>query len=298
MKKALIIFNPVAGANKIRNIPKIIQDSLNQNDYSYEWFETMPVASQPLDQFINQKFDKIIVSGGDGTVREVVTFMVQNNIKTPLGIIAQGTANLVATSLNIPVFSIKKAIDFALHKNGIPLDVMVINEKHIGLIAAGQGYDSVFIQGATRSLKRKYGFIAYIISFLKTFFLYPSKNYKIVIDGKRYYATGKLAAVFNLLSLGNTKIGNHISPQDGLLNIAVFNPKSLYDILKISISFLLRIKRIKKPKMQIFEGKNVSINMKKGKWIQIDGETFKGKNLQIKVKPQAINIIYEKQFNN
>ncbi|NQU83777.1 MAG: YegS/Rv2252/BmrU family lipid kinase [Parcubacteria group bacterium] len=295
MQKILIIYNPVAGAKKFVNARQIIQKILNDKDYLYEWFETVPEKEQPLDQFANKDFDRIIVVGGDGTIRDVVGFMIKNKIKTPLGIIAQGSANLLALSLNIPYLSIQKALNFALKEKSQPLDVMLVNQKHIGVIAAGLGYDSTIIKGATRRLKRRYGLFAYIISFLRTFFSFRSEPCNLVIDGQRHYALGKLVGVINVLSWGQIKTGTHISPQDGILNIAVFNPRSIFSLIKISLNFLFK-KKANMPKLKTFTGKKISAKFKKKKWIQIDGEIFRGRNLQVEVVPNAVNVIYNRKF--
>lgn len=292
----LVIYNPVAGAKTLRWNASVIQNFFKQKNVTVTWFETEPKPHHSLDQFQNALFDRIIVIGGDGTVRDVAHFLIKNNIKIPLAIVAQGTGNILATSLNIPIFPIQRALAYAITKNPQPLDVMHINEKYYGLIAAGQGYDSLFIKGATRILKRQFGIFAYIFSFLKTFFRYTTHKYTIVIDGKRHHAVGKLAIVFNILSISGIPIDHAISPQDGIVNLVIVHFRSLWDFIKISASFLCRIPLKKIPKIQTFTGKTISINQKKGKEIQIDGEVFKAQNLQIKVLPKALMIIYDKKF--
>ena len=297
MKKILVIYNPVSGQKINFYVPKIIKQVLEKNKFQYTWFETIPAKKQPLKQFIKKHFDCIIVIGGDGTVKEVASFMIENKIKTPLAIIPQGTGNILAHSLGIPIVNVYQSIIFALKKDPQPIDVMHINKKSYALIAAGQGYDSLFIKGATRRLKNHFGFFAYVFSFLKTFFNYKAHKYTIVIDNKRHHLIGKLVIVFNVLSLIGLPLGRHISPNDGKLDLIIFNPRSIFDVIKIAFLYPFRGYKSSTPKMQYFSGRNISINQKEGVHIQLDGEVVKSKNLQIKIKPKALNIIYNKKFD-
>lgn len=294
----LVIYNPVAGPKTLRWNASVIQKYLHQKKIHYTWCETQPTPQQPFVEFQNTHFDRIIAIGGDGTIREVAHFLIKNKIKTPLAIVAQGTGNILATSLGIPIFPIQRALRYAIMQKPQPLDVMHINKKYYGLIAAGQGYDALFIKGATRKLKRQFGLFAYLFSFLKTFFTSMTHKYTMVIDGKKQHVVGKLAIVFNILSLNGMHIDRVISPQDGMLNIVIVHSRSLWDFLKMMGGFIRRHPLQKIPKIQSFMGKNIEIHQKKGEEIQIDGEVFTEKNLTIKTIPKAINIIYDKKFSS
>jgi diacylglycerol kinase (ATP) len=298
MKKVLIINNPVSGPkNKIYN-PTYIRAWLLKRNITYIWFDTIPAAVQPFAEYINADIDRIIVIGGDGTVRAVADYLIRNKIKVPMAIVAKGTGNIIALSLGIPTLSVTKALAFALKMPAQPLDAMLVNDKYYGLIGAGQGYDSLFIKGATRTMKRQYGFLAYIYSFVSTFFAYRNRNYKIVIDGVRHYLSAKLVVVFNILSIRGLPNDSNISPRDGVLNIMVTSPRSMWDFMRIGGAFFLRMPKKKIPKFKIYNGKNISINQKGGRHIQLDGEVFNAKNLHVKVIPNALNMIYKKSFKD
>lgn len=282
--KILVIYNPVAGSKKLINTKKAIQDTLKKSKYDYKWFETVKAEKQPFEQFLNKKFDRIIVSGGDGTVAEVASFLVKNKIKTPLIILPQGSANILALSLRLPMGT-KAALNKGLKGKGKPLDIMKINNKKYGLIAAGCGYDTLVMKDTPRKLKRKIGALAYLWTILKTIFYYRSRPYKISIDGKRHTIIAKAIMAFNIFPIRHLKIaepfvGHQILPDDGLLNIYALNPRPIRDFLKFSKA------------MKVFTGKKISIKSKKNKKFQIDGNVFKGKSLNLEVMPKAIRIVY------
>lgn len=284
MKKALVIYNPVAGKKKILNTKRIIENTLKKAGYKYDFFETLPIEKQPLEQFAKNKYDRIVVSGGDGTVAEVTSFLIERKIKTPLVIIPQGSANILAVSLQLPLTP-GMALNRGLKSEGKALDAMKINNKRYGMIATGLGYDTLVMAKTPRYLKRKIGFFAYLWTVIKTILVYHARPYKLTIDGKREMVVAKTILAFNILPLGNLKIskpflGTQILPNDGLLNIFSLNPKSVRSLFGF------------KKMVQIFQGKKISIKTKKARRYQIDGNVFKGKTVTIEVLPKAIYIAY------
>ena len=226
----------------------------------------------------------MIVSGGDGTVAEVTSFMIANNMRTPLVIIPQGSANILAISLGLPLTP-GLALNRGLNKEGRPLDAMKINNRYYGMIATGMGYDTLVMQKTPRTLKRRIGFFAYVWTVLKTILIYRAHPYKLTIDGKRTSVMAKTILAFNILPLGHLKIsrpflGTPILPTDGLLNVFSLNPRPMRTLFGF------------KKLIQVFQGKKIIIKSKKTRRYQIDGNVFKGKTVSIEVLPKAIYIAY------
>lgn len=284
MKKALVIYNPMSGAKKLLNSREIIQDGLKKAGYEIDFHETIKAKKQDFSAFKDKKYDRIVVAGGDGTVNEVIGFLITNKIKSPLVIIPQGSANILAHALGLPLLA-KRALEKGLKSEGKKLDAMLINKKHHGMIAAGIGYDAVLMSETSRKMKRKIGFLAYLWTFFSTVFDYRSRAYKVAVDGKRQSVLAKSIVCFNVLPFGETAWshlprGSKISGHDGTLNVLVMNPGRL------------RKWFYKTPRFQLLEGKQFSIQSKKVKRFQIDGEAFKGNSITIDVLEKAINIAY------
>lgn len=263
MKKALVIYNPISGARKWRDVPALIQETLREHDYEWLWQDTQP--NQDLRPFFQGDFDRVVVAGGDGTIAEVVTVMIEQEMKIPLVALPQGSGNLLALALGIPILQIRKALELGLQEEGKLLDVMRVNKRRYGVIAVGRGYDAFLMQETPRALKRKLGFLAYFWVFLKTFFFYRSKPYKLTLDRRRVQVLAKFIMVFNLLPY--TKV----DPQDGLLNTLVLTSRG---------------------RVLHFTSKNVVIKAKKEFKFQVDGEVCRGKVVNIEVRPRALSIVY------
>ena len=104
MKKIKLIYNSGAGQSKFRYFLDTIIEKFMQNGIEVSVFRAGKKTN--LYEFLKD-VDKencygIIVAGGDGTINRVVNVMMQNNIKTPLGIIPAGTSNDFAKHINMP----------------------------------------------------------------------------------------------------------------------------------------------------------------------------------------------------
>lgn len=267
MQKVLVIYNPVSGAKKWRDVPTEIQSTLREEGYDWIWFETKPRTHQDFSHLVAEDFDRVIVVGGDGTISELVDFLLKENRSVPIHILPQGSANVLGWSLGIPlILGIKRAVKRGLSKKPETLDAFFVNRKVHGLIAVGRGYDAFLMQETTRPLKRRWGFLAYFLMTLKTLFFYRSHPYKITVDHKRFYVSAKLVMVVNLLPVPHFLV----KPNDGLLNVFVVTSRH---------------------RLKMWTGKNIVIKAKGDISFQIDGEVHRGKTLQVEVKPKAVQMI-------
>ncbi|MBT5517264.1 hypothetical protein HOK22_05175 [Candidatus Peregrinibacteria bacterium] len=279
MKKVLVVFNPVSGKKVARDLPALIKRELKSLGYEWTWFNTVKADRQPLEQFLDEKFHRVVVVGGDGTVAEVASFINRNSLKTPLLIIPQGSGNLLARALFLPLLSVKKALRFGLKTKAIEFDTLFVNGKYYGLLGAGIGYDTFVMKETSRSARRRFGIFAYIFVAIKNLLIYRAKPYRVTVDGERHYVLAKSIVVFNMLPLLDWKVTNlladRVLPNDGKLNVYVLDSK-------------MRLKS--------YCGKEVVIKSKKARRFEIDGDVFKGTTMSVKVLPKAIKIVSAKTF--
>lgn len=272
MKKALVIFNPVSGYKKWGDVPALIKETLVKKNYEWTWYETKPKQDlvNVLQQVKNEgAIDRVIVSGGDGTVAETVRAMLETKTSAPLVIIPQGSANILAMTLGIPLLQPGRALKLGLEGTVRTLDVMHVNRKYYGVIAVGRGYDAFLMKETPRGLKRKMGLFAYAWIFLKTALFYRSQPYKLSIDGKRMEVVAKSIMVFNLFPFPFVPI----KPHDGVLNILILTFKG---------------------KLLHLTGKTISIKAHKELSFQLDGEVLKSKAVSIETLPSKLKVMCKK----
>ncbi|MGN6531159.1 MAG: diacylglycerol/lipid kinase family protein [Ginsengibacter sp.] len=160
----LFILNPISGGKNKTNWKSIIKD----------YFKTL---SQKIDFFILTGTDdaasireriektapqKIVAVGGDGTVSLVAKQLLNSSI--PMGILRAGSANGMATELNIPEDP-KLQMEIILNGKMRKCDVIKINDKDICLHLSDFGLNARIVKYFDKSSFR--GMWAYGRVFIK-----------------------------------------------------------------------------------------------------------------------------------
>ena len=182
-KKMLFIVNPLSGKGKVRERLLGILDIFIKNGYEVTVHVTqkrgdaMNVARERDDSY-----DRIVCSGGDGTLDEVVTGVVQSDRRIEIGYIPAGSTNDFANSLRLPK-SMKRSAEVAVKGNVFPCDIGVFN-KSVFVYVAAFGMFTEVSYATDQSLKNALGHMAYVLKGVQS--LASVKAYKNVElnDGK------------------------------------------------------------------------------------------------------------------
>ena len=103
MKKLLFVYNPRSGKGLIRNSLSSIVETFSAGGYDVTIYPTK-CERDACDTVQSRaaEFDMIVCSGGDGTLDEVVTGLMNSGEKKPVGYIPAGSTNDFANSIGIP----------------------------------------------------------------------------------------------------------------------------------------------------------------------------------------------------
>ncbi|WP_345185470.1 diacylglycerol/lipid kinase family protein [Microbacterium panaciterrae] len=109
----------------------------------------------------------VFAAGGDGTVREVADVLA--GTETALAIVPQGTGNLLARNLGVPLGGVADAVTHALRAAPRRIDVGTIDVTdgdasgpHTFVVMAGLGLDARMLVETDDDLKAKAGWLAYV----------------------------------------------------------------------------------------------------------------------------------------
>jgi len=223
----LFIVNPISHGLKGRNIKKILLSNLEEaNDDIQIAFTNHPHhATEIAQDAVTQGIKIVVAVGGDGTVNEVGKALIKSN--TTLGIVPLGSGNGLARHLGIPM-DLNQAIQTLNYKRTALIDTATINDK-IFLGIAGIGFDAQIAKEFANFGRR--GFSSYLLTAIREFPKYHSKNYHLTVDGQKIEKKAFIISFANSSQYGNDFI---IAPQakiqDGLLDLIIVKEIPLYAI--------------------------------------------------------------------
>jgi YegS/Rv2252/BmrU family lipid kinase len=288
----LVVLNPVAGTHDPAQVRQVIEDHLSADGQALEWYETTGDEYLPdvAREAAERGFRMVIAVGGDGTVSEVASGLVHSN--TALGIIPVGTANVLAHELHIP-FALEAACRLLTgEQHTTRIDAMQVNDRFF-FLHIGMGLDALVMRDTQREHKRRFGIFAYIWTGLTLLFGYQPRRFVIVADGKRHRRRASQVVIANGSTFGisQLRLGSHIHPDDGFIDICVLYAQRLPDYLTIAWHFLTR-RHGRERKIRYYRAhQSVIINTHSTLPIQADGEILEQFPLHVRVVPRAVSVI-------
>lgn len=235
-KKLLFIFNSHSGKGKIKNNLVEIIDIFVKAGYETTVYTTQS-QGDAVDKAYEEaaNYDRIVCSGGDGTLDEVVTGVMKSGIKVPVGYIPAGSTNDFGNSLGIDKDMIHAA-DIAANGYRFPCDIGKFNDDYFVYVAAFGIFTEVSY-ATDQGLKNMLGHTAYILEGAKQLWDIPSYRMQVEYDGNVLYDEFIYGMITNSMSVGGFKgiIPGNISLNDGKFEVTLIrmpkNPIELNDIL-------------------------------------------------------------------
>ena len=235
-QKLLFIFNPHSGKGQIKNNLVDIVDIMVKAGYDVTIYTTQARADatrKVMEEAAN--FDRIVCSGGDGTLDEVVTGLIKSDMNTPIGYIPAGSTNDFANSLGIPKEMVKAA-EVAVGKNPFPCDIGDFNSDTFVYVAAFGLFTEVSYK-TSQQLKNIFGHVAYIMEGAKHLHDILSYNMQVEYEEHVFQDEFIYGMVTNSVSVGGFKgmTGTDVNLDDGVFEVTLIkkphNPIELNEIL-------------------------------------------------------------------
>lgn len=289
MKRILFIINPNSVKKNRARITLAIESGINHSLYDVEVAYTQSAghAISLSKDAVADKVDVIVAVGGDGTVNEVASQMI--NSSSTLGIIPMGSGNGLARHLGISL-NIEKAFELINKQDTSVIDTGSVNGKEF-ISIAGIGFDAFVAEKF--SLGNRRGFLGYFQIVANEYLFYKPHTYKITFeDGKEITEKALFIAFANSNQFGyNTTIAPNAKIQDGLLDVCIVKKPHIYGIPMIANLLLLRMIDAS-PLVTIVKAKSLTIIRDNNDVVNIDGEPlYLAKDLEIKINPLSLKII-------
>ncbi len=221
MKKILFLYNPMAGRGEIRHSLAKIIELFSTARYDVVVYPTKSAGDAVLTVRARaEEFDLIVCSGGDGTLGEVVTGLMESGVNCPIGYIPSGSTNDFATTLGIPRQK-EQAAELILSGRPFPCDIGRFNKEDYFVYVAAFGVMTDVSYQTGQEMKNLFGHAAYLIEGVKR--LGNLQSYELEVESEEY--SGKENFIFGMVtnsdSVGGFKglPGTNVELNDGLFEV-------------------------------------------------------------------------------
>ena len=247
------------------------------------------------------QFDRVVVSGGDGSVSNVLNHM--RNTGVPILVFPSGTANLFFNNIgNAPEAAALAAACHAGKTAKVDMgeiswtDEEGTERSHAFIIIAGTGFDAAIMEKA-ESTKGDMGEIAYMLSALAT----PSPqvaHFTIECDGEVHELDGIGCMVGNTAVIQNEiNLFPDCRMNDGMIDIVVIEPAKTVELLPTLIAGVLDKtgKAIGRPQFTMFQAREAHVTCSPSMGMQFDGELIHSNagSFSARVIPQCLDLIID-----
>jgi YegS/Rv2252/BmrU family lipid kinase len=246
---------------------------------------TAPGHAATLTADHASNYDAVFTLGGDGTVMEVLGALAHRG--PPVGVLAGGTGNVVARTLGIPLNPLR-AVPLLLDGDRATLDLGRLGDGRRFAIGVGVGLDATMIAEAPARLKKRFGFMAYVIGGYKAVIRNKKFRLRLTVDGAVYERTASAVLVANFGAVLNDLVsfGEGIVHDDGLLDACVFSPDNLRDSLRL-LWRMVRKDFSADPCLFYKSGREFRIETSPAMPAQADGELLPPSPISVYVDPLA-----------
>lgn len=300
MKKCVVIYNPNSGKNVKKNFLAAYLDILME--YGYDPEVIISKYRGHITKIVSElrPVDLVISLGGDGTFNEAMNGNFLRKKKLLLAHIPLGTTNDIGAMFGYgkdPINNLHLLLEGEIRE----MDICCVNDKPF-IYVAGFGKFMNVPYETSRELKKKIGYLAYLVEGFKEF-RNTTKLYELSyeIDGEVYHGLYSFMIVSNANRIaGINNFYNDVKLDDGKFEVLFCNLTRKKDILK-TLYYLKMNDITKVPGFYFHKTDNLKITFKKhvSSWC-IDGEKLEDdiKEYNITVKPNIRIMMPRKNTDN
>ena len=201
MKKLLLIVNPKSGRAKMRSELLGVTEILSEHyDVTVYTTKSRLDATARVKRMEDGEFDLVVVCGGDGTLNEVITGLMQGEKKVTLAYIPCGTLNEWSSSLGI-ARNIQEAAHDIIDSEKTVLDIGKFGDKYFSYTASfGAFTDASY--SAPQDVKNVLGQAAYFFEGIKSLANIKPIHLKLKTDEREVEGDFLFGAISNSMSVG------------------------------------------------------------------------------------------------
>lgn len=277
-KNLLLIVNPKSGRAKMKNELLSVVEIFSNDGYLVSVYPTKSQgdATKKIATLKQDEFDIIVVCGGDGTLNEVITGLMNSDIKCGLGYIPSGTLNEWSSGLSISR-NVKQAAKDILTGKIISLDIGRFDDRYFSYTASFGAFTEASYS-APQEVKNVLGQAAYFFEGIKSLANIKPIHLKFIIDGKELEDDYLFGAVSNSMSVGGiVKFSDAtVKLNDGKFEVLLIKKPANLTVLQSIIDGILR-RDLNRDGIEFLHAEKVTVLSASPVSWTLDGEFAEGK---------------------
>jgi diacylglycerol kinase (ATP) len=309
MRRFALIYNPASGQYSARR-KEAIQKAMDV-------FRAGGVEAEPMvcegpgggtihgREAVRRGFDAAIACGGDGTVHEILQAVTGTEVA--LGVIPLGTANALAANLRLigaPEQAAQKLV--RAEPVRIPVGRIYFQDRtgqpdsRYFLVAAGIGADALLMSRMDSGLKRRFGYIVYLLEGFRIWATDPFPLFEaaFTVNGtgaRRVEAVSQLLAV-RVRSFGGVlrELAPGATLHSGDLHLLAFKTRDRFRYMRFLLAVLAGRHRFTK-EIEHVDAHRVECRAQEGSrasvFVEADGEVLGSLPVRIEAVPQALTLL-------
>lgn len=232
MKKMLFIMNPVSGQKRAnRHLADIL---LTFNKAGYDVTTCMTTGPKSAVQIARDRgpaADLVVCCGGDGTLNETITGLMEAQADIPIGYIPSGSTNDFAASLGLPTQPLQAAQEI-VEGSPVRYDIGRFGQRYFSYVASFGAFTRTSYT-TPQTIKNALGHTAYVLSGISEISQIRNEHIRMEIDGAVVEDDYLFGAICNSTSVGGivSLSPKMVDMSDGLFEILMIRaPRSLMEI--------------------------------------------------------------------
>ncbi|MYR94470.1 MULTISPECIES: diacylglycerol kinase family protein [unclassified Streptomyces] len=301
-ESAVVIVNPTVTDTATRDRLRLVLAQRGHTDVTFvETTEQDTGGGQAADA-VRGGAGLVVACGGDGTIRAVADALAGTGVA--LAVVPCGTGNLLARSLGLPLDP-ADALAAGLTGERRALDLGTISGDGIArthfTAMAGAGLDAAVMESTSDRAKSALGWPAYVLSGLGQL-RGPRIRLAVTLDGgPALHRTARMVLIANIGTVqGGTALVPGARPDDGLLDLALFDPRGAGGWLRTA-GVLLRGSRptgsatapgAHGGPVEFFTFRHAELTFTRPQPREVDGDPVApGRRITAEVRPGALTVL-------
>jgi len=309
MQRVALVYNPVSGQHPERR-SALIADvlgvlrgaGLEVKAIATELPESAGILAR---EAVREGCETILACGGDGTVHEVLQSLVGTTVA--LGVVPLGTANALAANLGLRS-SPAKVIRKLLTASPVRVSVGQISYRDATgamrsryfTVTAGVGFDALFLSQLDPGLKRRFGYLLYLVEGFRVWVTHSFPLFEAVFE-EHAGAQPRVELISQLLAVRIRDFGgvlHNLAPGATLhkngLRLVAFKTRSRLDYFLYVLSVIFGRPRSTR-EIELLDAVSVECRLCNGSsshvFAEADGELLGDLPVRIEIAPQTVTLL-------